>query len=109
MVYPIVLACLACAVLIFLLTFFIPRFKGIFSELGGNLPALTQVIVAASQAVSSRYSLFLVGAIVAIVIGVRRAMLTGCGKRIFERAMLAVALLGGFIALFDFDRFSRML
>src|SRR5439155_24410287 len=109
MVYPIVLACLACAVLIFLLTFFIPRFKGIFSELGGNLPALTQVIVAASQAVSSRYSLFIVGAIVAIVIGVRRAMLTESGKRIFERALLALPLLGDFIARFALVRFSRML
>src|SRR5206468_7822681 len=41
MVYPVVLALLATAVLIFLLTFFIPRFSGIFKALGGDLPALT--------------------------------------------------------------------
>src|SRR5688572_6836735 len=36
MVYPCVLAVLAAAVLVFLLTFFIPRFSGIFAEFGGN-------------------------------------------------------------------------
>ncbi len=45
MVYPIVLGVLAVGVLTFLMTFFIPRFSGIFSQFGGNLPVLTQVIV----------------------------------------------------------------
>src|SRR4051812_24193126 len=49
LVYPCVLACLAVAVLIFLLTFFIPRFSGIFAEFGGKLPWLTTVIVTASK------------------------------------------------------------
>src|SRR5947207_5789371 len=48
MVYPAVLAVLACAVLVFLLTFFIPRFSGIFAEFGSKLPLLTRVIVVAS-------------------------------------------------------------
>ncbi len=47
MVYPIVLGVLAAGVLTFLMTFFIPRFSGIFSQFGGNLPMLTQVIVGA--------------------------------------------------------------
>src|SRR3954469_13263536 len=37
LVYPCVLAVLACAVLVFLLTFFIPRFSGIFKQFGSNL------------------------------------------------------------------------
>ncbi|HWP39861.1 MAG TPA: type II secretion system F family protein, partial [Tepidisphaeraceae bacterium] len=41
MVYPAVLGCLAIVVLVFLLTFFIPRFSGIFQEFGGQLPWLT--------------------------------------------------------------------
>src|SRR5205823_6896484 len=46
MVYPAVLAFLACVVLVFLLTFFIPRFSGIFAEFGDKLPMLTRVVVA---------------------------------------------------------------
>ena len=49
MVYPAVLSVMAVGVLIFLLTFFIPRFSGIFKEFGGALPWLTQVIVALSH------------------------------------------------------------
>src|SRR5438270_18517 len=42
MVYPVILAILAVAVLIFLLTFFIPRFSGIFAQFGADLPLLTR-------------------------------------------------------------------
>src|SRR5439155_560070 len=45
MVYPIVLGVLMVGVLIFLLTFFIPRFSTLFSQFGGNLPGLTLFII----------------------------------------------------------------
>ncbi len=38
MLYPTILFCLAIGVLIFLLTFFIPRFQGIFKGFGATLP-----------------------------------------------------------------------
>src|SRR4051812_25481226 len=47
MVYPCVLGFLAIFVLIFLLTFFIPRFSKIFEQFGGSLPPLTQAILTA--------------------------------------------------------------
>src|SRR5512143_3999583 len=51
LIYPMVLLGLAVAVLIFLLVFFIPRFKMIFADFGASLPLITQVIVAASNMV----------------------------------------------------------
>jgi len=72
MVYPAVLAVLACAVLVFLLTFFIPKFSGI-SPNRGKLPWLTQVIVAVSQTVM-KYGPFLAVALVIIIVGAKRAM-----------------------------------
>src|SRR3954470_19209778 len=67
MVYPIVLAVFASAVLTFLLTFFIPKFQGVFAEFGGKLPTLTQWVVAASN-VMIHYgwvvALLLIGAII---------------------------------------------
>ena len=45
MMYPAVLLFLAIAVLVFLLVFFIPRFKGIFAGFGAQLPLLTRIIV----------------------------------------------------------------
>src|SRR6266566_381124 len=93
MVYPAVLAVLACAVLVFLLTFFIPRFSGIFAEFGGKLPWLTQVIVAVSGVVM-KYGPFLAVALVIIIVGAKRAMTSEAGKRFFERLVLRIPAVG---------------
>src|SRR5262249_34950182 len=81
MVYPCVLGCLAIFVLIFLLTFFIPRFSKIFEQFGGQLPALTQAILTASAILTSRYAI--VVAIAAVILGfvVHRLARTDMGRR----------------------------
>jgi len=108
MVYPIILGFLAVGVLIFLLTFFIPRFNGIFQQFGGNLPALTQFIIGASNIVKN-YGLFVGIAAVLIFIGVKRAASTVEGRRTFEQLILATPILGTIISHFALVRFARML
>ena len=108
MVYPCVLAFLAIAVLVFLLTFFIPRFSGIFSEFGSNLPWLTQVIVGASNALK-HYGLFIAVGVVIVVVAVKRASDSESGRRFFERLMLRAPLVGKVAARFALVRFARML
>jgi len=108
MVYPCVLACLAVAVLVFLLTFFIPRFSGIFAEFGGKLPWLTQVIVGASN-VLKHYGLFVAVAVVIAAVAIKRAKDSEAGKRFFERLVLRAPLVGKVAARFALVRFSRML
>ncbi len=108
MVYPAVLAVLACAVLVFLLTFFIPKFSGIFAEFGGKLPWLTQVIVAVSTVVM-KYGPFLAVALVIIAVGAKRAMTSEAGKRFFERLFLRIPAVGVVSARFALVRFCRML
>lgn len=108
MIYPIVLGVLACAVLVFLLTFFIPRFSGIFAEFGANLPWLTQVIVAASQLLM-KYGVFLGGALAVGLVALRRASTTESGKRMLEQAVLKTPMVGTVAARFALVRFCRML
>src|SRR5438094_971055 len=84
MVYPAVLACLACAVLVFLLTFFIPRFSGIFAEFGSKLPLLTRVIVVASGWLLKYGWAFALALIIGIV-SARRALTSEAGRRFLER------------------------
>src|SRR5207302_1822484 len=64
MMYPAVLLTLAVAVVIFLLVFFIPRFQTLFEGFDAALPALTQVIVGASN-VLRHYGIFVLAAVVA--------------------------------------------
>ncbi|HET6251698.1 MAG TPA: type II secretion system F family protein [Tepidisphaeraceae bacterium] len=109
LIYPCILAIMAVLVVVFLLTFFIPRFSTIFAELGGQLPALTQAIIFASNVVASKYALVL-----AVVLGVggfflHRSMQTNTGRRRKEQVYLAIPILGTIIAQFALVRFSRML
>lgn len=108
LVYPCVLAVLAVGVLIFLLTFFIPRFKGIFAQFGSNLPWLTQVIVTLSNWIK-QYGV-IIGVLVAVLLFVlQRAASSQGGKRAMERAMLKTPMLGKVAARFGLVRFARML
>src|SRR2546421_883421 len=68
MLYPCILLVLALGVLIFLLTFFIPKFQVIFSGLGAALPLPTQIVLATSHIMRS-YGLFVIfGLVVAGVL-----------------------------------------
>src|SRR6266481_6723814 len=57
MLYPSILLVLALGVLVFLLTFFIPRFQLVFAGFGAALPLATRIVIGVSHAVRS-YGLF---------------------------------------------------
>lgn len=108
LVYPAVLALVASGVLVALLTFFIPKFSGMFTSFGQALPLLTRIIVAISKGVIS-YGLIAAAMIVLMVYGFRRVMQTEKGRRFMERASLRIPALGTVLARFALVRFSRML
>ena len=108
MIYPIALACVASCVLVFLLTFFIPKFSGIFEQFGSKLPYLTQIVVAISSWLI-HYGVFLAIGIAIGVWAMRKWLETDAGRRAWERAILATPALGTVIARFSLVRFCRML
>jgi type II secretory pathway component PulF len=108
LIYPMILSILAVGILTFLLIYFIPHFKTMFSEFGGSLPTLTKAIVAVSGVVA-RYWFALVFAIILAVFGVRRALASEEGRRVLERLMLRLPLFGQAAARFALVRFCRML
>ena len=108
MIYPCILFCLALVVLTVLLIFFIPRFQKVFASLHGSLPAITQMIIGASNFVR-HYGLFIALAVVAIVILLRTWFTSEKGRRVWERIILKSPLVGPLIAQFAMARFCRML
>ena len=64
MLYPTILFVLAIGVLIFLLTFFIPRFQGIFKGFGATLPLATQIVIGVSNVVRGYGAFVVVGLVV---------------------------------------------
>jgi len=108
LVYPIILAVLAAGIMVFLLTFFIPRFSQMFAEFGGSLPALTRYIVVASNVLVKYWFLLVIG-IALIVFAIQRMLTSDEGRRSMERLLLRTPLFGTGMARFALVRFCRML
>jgi len=108
MVYPCVLGFLAVGVLVFLLTFFIPRFSKLFEQFGGQLPVMTQIILKLSN-ILVHYGLFVAAGLAILGFFAYNAAKTDSGRRRIERTVLATPALGRVIAHFALVRFTRML
>lgn len=108
LIYPVLLAGLAGVVLIFLMTYFIPRFSAIFAEFGGSLPWLTRLIMNLSRWLVG-HGLILAAAAAAAIVSLRRSLATETGQRALERAVLRLPGIGNVVARFALVRFCRML
>jgi type II secretory pathway component PulF len=108
MLYPSILLVLALGVLVFLLTFFIPRFQLVFAGFGASLPLPTQIVIGLSNGVRS-YGLF---ALVGLVVGgflLRNWFSSEKGRRTWEGLVLRAPVVGPLVAQFAMARFCRML
>lgn len=108
LIYPTVLLCLATAVLIFLLVFFIPRFQTIFAGFGAALPLITRLIVGASELVR-HYGPVVVLGILLVSYFIRNWLVTPQGKRTWQSWILRLPVFGTLTAHFAMARFCRML
>lgn len=108
LLYPAILFVLSIAVLIVLMTFFIPRFQKMFEGFGGQLPLLTRMIVAVSYAIRS-YGLFIAVGIAVAAILFRNWMKSEAGRRNWEGFIIRLPVLGSLLSQFAMARFCRML
>jgi len=108
MLYPCILLVLALGVLIFLLTFFIPRFQVIFQNFGAALPLPTQIVLAVSHGMRS-YGFFVVAGLIVVGLLVRNWFTSEQGRRVWEGMILRAPLVGPLVAQFAMARFCRML
>lgn len=110
MFYPVIVMIIAIAILVFLLTFIVPRFEQIFADMleGRPLPPLTQGVIAASAFVTD-HILLLLGAIVIFVVGYQMLGRTAGGKRFLDRVKLQMPLFGDLVRKSAISRFSRTL
>jgi len=108
LLYPAILLALALGVLVFLLVFFIPKFQTIFTGFGAELPLLTRIIIAASDAMRD-YGLLIAGGVVIVAALIRNWLTTEAGRRAKEQALLRMPIMGPLVAKYAMARFCRML
>ena len=110
MIYPIVVLCVAVAILAFLLTNVIPKFEQIFEDLlqGRALPALTRGVINVAGVVKDQ-SLYVVVGIVVVVTLVKIVGRTGGGRLTLDKMRLRLPLLGPLLTKTGIGRFARTL
>lgn len=110
MVYPIVVLVIAMGILVFLLTFIVPKFQAIYADAlpGKPLPAITEYVIFASHMITDHW-LYLIIGIFGLIIGYKVFASMPVGRMILDRIALRVPIFGDLISKTAIARFSRTL
>ena len=106
--YPIVVSCMAGGISAFLVIVIVPKFKDIFTSLGGTLPLPTLILMSVSEFLG-RYLLVEGLLIVAGFIGFRVCLNTKAGRWGFDYWKLRMPILGTLFRKVAIARFARTL
>jgi type II secretion system protein F len=106
MAYPVLLMVVGTCAVVFLLTFFIPKFAVIFNDLGGTLPLPTRILLAVSGFLQG-YGLFLAAGLVAAFFLLKRYTATADGRLWWDKFKLAMPVVGTIGQRSAISRFSR--
>lgn len=108
MIYPIILSIIATGVVVFLLTFIMPTFVGMFEDSGVALPLPTQILLNISHALRAFWYLFLL-ILIGIVITVKRTAASEAGKFFMDNLKLRIPIVKEAMKKIMTSRFSRTL
>jgi len=108
MAYPTLVLFLSIGVVIFLLTFIIPMFQGIFEGMNIDLPAPTRMILGISALIKGYWFIF-VGILALILIGLKTYTTTETGKFYLDIVRMRLPIFGMLWKKLSFSRFSMSL
>ena len=108
MIYPIMLMLLAGGSLVLLLVYVIPQFTPIFEELGGDLPTITKIVLAAGS-ILQNFWWGLIGLTVLTVYLFRRMLANPEQRLSWDTRVLKMRWVGDLVAKMEIARLSRTL
>jgi len=106
MTYPMAMGGLVFVVLAAMMVFVVPTFEKMFSDMGGELPLMTQILVDASNFVASIWGVVALIVLVALTF-VLRWWMGGPGRRIWDAAKLNMPVFGSLIRKIALAKFTR--
>lgn len=108
MIYPVILASTAVAVILFLLLFVVPRLSGVFHDLGNDLPLSTKLLLSSTDAMTKNGPLIL-GLLVAAWLAFKAWSSTEAGAVARDRMLLHMPIAGPVVSKAVVSRYSRIL
>lgn len=110
MIYPAIVSCVGLVIIIFFVTFMLPKFKEMFEQMGAALPTSTRLLIAVGDvAVDPRYWGGLLAAMAAAFILFVRYKATPAGRRRIDEMKLKMPVFGKVVKLNLFGQFARTL
>ena len=106
MTYPIVTLIIAGAVLAVILIFVIPVFEDMFADMGGQLPAFTQMVVKASD-VTKKNVIYIVVGLILFIFAFKKFHSTEKGRAIIDKNLLRLPVFGDLIRKVAVSKFTR--
>ncbi len=108
MIYPVAVIVIAAVVVGVILWKVIPTFAALFAGLGAELPLPTRIVIWASNSLV-RFAPFIIVGLVALAFGFRQYYATESGRRVVDRALLRLPVLGIILRKIAVARFCRTL
>lgn len=108
LVYPGVLATTAVLMIIFLMTFVVPRLSGIFKDMGSDLPMTTRMLLDTADLMTNHWPVVVVSLAV-VVFGARAWFATPGGALARDRFLLLAPVIGPVVRKATISRFARVL
>ncbi|MBW2369386.1 MAG: type II secretion system F family protein [Deltaproteobacteria bacterium] len=108
MIYPTFLVFVGGISIIILMTYIIPRFSTIFSDLGSTIPLSTKILLGLSDLLRNYWWVILI-VLCGIFEGVRRFRNTTAGRRKIDRLKLNIPIMKDFVQKLEVSRFARTL
>lgn len=109
MVYPATILAVSIGVIAILMIFVIPKFADMFTGMGGELPAITQIVIDMSNFAASLKMIILVLVIFFIIFLLKRYYSTENGKRRMDGMFLRAPVFGPLIRKVAVAKFTRTL
>ena len=108
LIYPAVLVCLSIGMIAIMAIYVVPKFMSFFTELGTDLPLLTQIVLAVSTFASQNWPVILLGLVVG-GLALRSWGNTETGRLTLDRLKLRMPFLGPVLHRFAMSEFCRSL
>lgn len=108
MTYPIILILVLVGAVSVMLTFVVPQFASMFSELGGTLPLPTRIVMWLSDFLKA-YIIYMVLGSIAAIIATMQYYKTDKGAYVLDNIMLHLPVMGDLVRKSSISRFSQTL
>lgn len=108
LIYPLILLIVTLSSLMILMVVVVPQFQTLFEDMGQELPLMTQLVIAAGDAIRQTWWIVLI-AITGLVWWLRRRLMDPVFRLAWDSRLLKLPLVGGLIIRIQAALFSRTL